>query len=183
MTTSPTPPVIHLTPRPKRHVQHTPAPSDPHDFWWSTSAASGSSSSHATATPSPSVLPPSQSQITSLSTAIPPTSDPGTSASQTLGPSGLNSIPPSSPSDTLYTFTSTIPVTIIGPSATVVSLSQVVYTSTAVATALPESQTISADLQSGPVCIGDGLDASSIGLLSTIIVPTVIGLLLWVSSS
>ncbi|THH33123.1 hypothetical protein EUX98_g1076 [Antrodiella citrinella] len=45
--------------------------------------------------------------------------------------------------------------------------------------ALPESEFISSALRTGAVCIGDGLDASSIGLLSTVLIPTAIGLLLW----
>lgn len=34
-----------------------------------------------------------------------------------------------------------------------------------------------------PVCIGDGLDVSSLGLLSTLVLPTVVGLSLWVSTA
>jgi hypothetical protein len=49
------------------------------------------------------------------------------------------------------------------------------------ATALSASQSALSDLQVDPVCIGDGVDAQSLGLISTVVVPTVIGLLLWVS--
>lgn len=33
-----------------------------------------------------------------------------------------------------------------------------------------------------PVCIGHGLDVVSLGVLSTIVLPTVIGLVIWVST-
>ncbi|EKM61349.1 uncharacterized protein PHACADRAFT_84832 [Phanerochaete carnosa HHB-10118-sp] len=46
-------------------------------------------------------------------------------------------------------------------------------------TALPASQNVSSDFQVEPICIGDGVDAQSLGLLSTLAVPTVIGLVLW----
>lgn len=49
------------------------------------------------------------------------------------------------------------------------------------ASALPASQSAATNLQVEPICIGDGLDAQSIGLLSTVVLPSIIGLLLWVS--
>ncbi|TCD68080.1 hypothetical protein EIP91_011533 [Steccherinum ochraceum] len=182
MTKFATPSVIHLTPRPKRHFQ-TSASSDPNsgnDLWWTTSGGStfipGSSPPHASHS-STSSTPPSQTSTRSPFPTSSGASSSTSNPSQTLGPPGPSSIP-LSPSDTLYTLTSTFPVTITGPSTTITAFSQSVYTSTGVATALPESQTIS-NLQTGPVCIGDGLDASSIGLLSSIVIPTAIGLLLW----
>ena len=49
------------------------------------------------------------------------------------------------------------------------------------ATALRASESVLSGLQVNPVCIGDGVDAQSLGLLSVVVVPTVIGLILWVS--
>jgi calcium permeable stress-gated cation channel len=46
----------------------------------------------------------------------------------------------------------------------------------------PATQTIVQNVANGgPVCIGDGLDAEAGGLVATLLLPTVIGLLLWVS--
>lgn len=36
-------------------------------------------------------------------------------------------------------------------------------------------------VQAGPVCIGDGMDATGGGLLATLLIPSVIGLIIWVS--
>ncbi|KAH8099276.1 hypothetical protein BXZ70DRAFT_289357 [Cristinia sonorae] len=176
MTTSATAPVIHLTPRPKRHFQHTASSdSQPPQLWWTTSGGStfipGSSQTPQSSLPAPSQTPVLQSSIIASTTGW------GLSSTQ-AGPSNPTSpVPQQSPSVNLYT--STLPVTITEGSSTFVSLSQSVYTSTSVATALPESATISSSLRTNPVCIGDGLDASSIGLLSTILIPTAIGLLIW----
>ncbi|KAI0962461.1 hypothetical protein AcV7_001301 [Taiwanofungus camphoratus] len=40
-------------------------------------------------------------------------------------------------------------------------------------------QTLETQARDQPICIGDGLDVSSIGLLSTLVLPTVVGLLIW----
>lgn len=50
-----------------------------------------------------------------------------------------------------------------------------------VASAPIASRTALSSLQVQSVCIGHGVDAQSIGLLSTLIVPTVVGLGIWVS--
>lgn len=83
-------------------------------------------------------------------------------------------------SDTTFLVTSSIPVTVTEPSTTFTSLSETVFTSTRAASALPESQSVSSALQVQPVCVGDGVDGLSVGLLSTILLPTAIGLILWV---
>ena len=35
-------------------------------------------------------------------------------------------------------------------------------------------------LNSQPICIGDGLDVSAIGLISTLVLPSAVGLIIWV---
>lgn len=47
--------------------------------------------------------------------------------------------------------------------------------------ALPAFQTTLSNFQVQPVCIGHGLDAQSLGLISTVVVPSVLGILIWVS--
>ena len=51
---------------------------------------------------------------------------------------------------------------------------------TVIASAPLPSSTALSTLQVQPVCIGQGLDAQSLGLLSTLVVPSVVGLGLWV---
>jgi hypothetical protein len=48
------------------------------------------------------------------------------------------------------------------------------------ATSTPDPTPVIA-AQAGPVCIGEGIDASGGGILATLLVPTVIGLIIWAS--
>ncbi|KAI0785000.1 hypothetical protein C8Q75DRAFT_777072 [Abortiporus biennis] len=173
MTISVTFPVNNLATRPKRQTQDT------NGLWWTTS---GDSTYLPTPSDSSNVVPTATPLPTSTnSPAIPPTSIPGPSSPPSSLPASINSAPTSlsSSSDNTTTSTSTVPVTITELSTTFTSLSQTIVTSTRSPSALPESQTAASNLRVDPVCIGDGLDASSIGLISVVVLPTAIGLLLW----
>ncbi|KAJ7696606.1 hypothetical protein B0H17DRAFT_1053875 [Mycena rosella] len=108
-------------------------------------------------------------------------SSPSFTPSFTPTPSGSFSsiLPPATiPSATgsLTTFTSTFTTTITEPTTTFTSLAESVVITQAIATTQFPGQ-INAD--SSPVCIGSGTDSSSNGLLASIIIPSVIGLLIW----
>ncbi|KAJ7620563.1 hypothetical protein DFH06DRAFT_67290 [Mycena polygramma] len=118
------------------------------------STKSKSSSSHASLTPSSSA---------SFS-SIPVTPSAPTSAA----PSGSG----------LTTFTTTFPTTITEPTTTFTSLAEsVVITDAGSIATMTSSPQLNSN--SHPVCIGSGTDASSDGLLASIIIPSLIGLLIW----
>ncbi|KAJ7091404.1 hypothetical protein B0H15DRAFT_234366 [Mycena belliarum] len=108
----------------------------------------------------------------SFSSALPPATTPSASATATRTGTGTGTGP-------LTTFTSTFPTTITGATTTFTSLAESLVTTDALATsttAAPNSQAVS---NAAPVCIGAGTDASANGLLASIIIPSVIGLLIW----
>ncbi|EPQ60336.1 hypothetical protein GLOTRDRAFT_52392 [Gloeophyllum trabeum ATCC 11539] len=75
-------------------------------------------------------------------------------------------------------FTTSTPVTTIAdPSTTFTSFSSYVASTTIFDPAVSQTPVVAAQAQ--PVCIGDGLDALSAGLIETIVIPSAIGLLLW----
>ncbi|KAF9535881.1 hypothetical protein CPB83DRAFT_40825 [Crepidotus variabilis] len=86
-------------------------------------------------------------------------------------------------------FTTSIPVTTITqPSTTFTSFSQSIVTQLPSSTPLSVSSsntasasfsTSSTDSRLVPICPGGGIDAAAAGMLATIIVPSVIGLILW----
>ncbi|KAJ7802228.1 hypothetical protein B0H14DRAFT_3092290 [Mycena olivaceomarginata] len=121
-----------------------------------------------------SVFIPSATKSSSQSHASSTTPSPSVSFSSL--PLTSNSIP--SASGSLTTFTSTFPTTVTEPTTTFTSLAEsvVVTGASALATTTLSPQ---ANLNSNPVCIGSGTDASSDGLLASIIVPSLIGLLIW----
>ncbi|KAJ7353421.1 hypothetical protein DFH08DRAFT_856840 [Mycena albidolilacea] len=121
-----------------------------------------------------SVFIPSATKSSSESHASSTTPSPSVSFSSL--PLTSNSIP--SASGSLTTFTSTFPTTVTEPTTTFTSLAEsvVVTGASALATTTLSPQ---ANLNSNPVCIGSGTDASSDGLLASIIVPSLIGLLIW----
>jgi calcium permeable stress-gated cation channel len=83
---------------------------------------------------------------------------------------------------TTFTSTSAYPVTTVSRSdTTFTSYSTTVYTSSSVIYATPSAQ-VNANYNPPPVCIGNGLDIQSMGLLSTLIIPSVVGLIIWVRS-
>ncbi|KAJ7938158.1 hypothetical protein B0H13DRAFT_2301727 [Mycena leptocephala] len=119
---------------------------------------------------------------------IPSGTDPGSTkssshASLTLSPSAsfsslstFNTIPSASAS--LTTYTTTFPTTIIEPTTTFTSLAEsVVITDAGALATTTLSPQVNAN--SNPVCIGSGTDASSDGLLASIIIPSFVGLLIW----
>ncbi|KAK7680543.1 hypothetical protein QCA50_016324 [Cerrena zonata] len=159
-------------------------------FWWSSNSASSSqnpNSLSATQISSQSSGSNTQPVLTTSPSATP--SSNGQSHSSASQSNMSNSLPIPTPSsaldssfsnsDTTFLVTSSIPVTVTEPSTTFTSLSQTVFTSTRVATAFPEAQSVASSLQVQPVCIGDGVDGLSVGFLSTILLPTAIGLILW----
>ncbi|KAH9858076.1 hypothetical protein C2E23DRAFT_718443 [Lenzites betulinus] len=139
----------------------------PENEWWSTTILPTQTSSAVTASsPSPdsSAIPSSSRPTSAQSSQIPPSAT----------SSGLGSL-----TSILTTFATSVPVTISDVSTTYTTFSQTTITSSRVITAFPDTQTVQAALLVEPVCIGDGVDASSLGLISTLVVPSLIGLLIW----
>ncbi|KAF8183820.1 hypothetical protein K438DRAFT_1838672 [Mycena galopus ATCC 62051] len=105
-------------------------------------------------------------------------------SSSTLSSTSTSSVPLTSSnmipsaSGSLTTFTSTFPTTVTEPTTTFTSLAEsvVITNAAALASATLSPQT---NLQSNPVCIGSGTDASSNGLLASVLIPSFIGLLIW----
>ncbi|KAJ7446697.1 hypothetical protein FB451DRAFT_1291217 [Mycena latifolia] len=122
---------------------------------------------------------------------IPSGTDPGSSKSSshasssafTPTPSASFSsviLPTTTPSATgsLTTFTSTFPTTITQATTTFTAVAEsVVITDAAIATTTISPNQINSN--SNPVCIGSGTDSSTNGLLASIIIPSFIGLLIW----
>lgn len=188
MTTSSTPSVLHLT-RPLPRLAHDttlPMPSDSLQYnrWWTTSGGStflptGSDPSSLTSSTishlsSATPFPPSSSSspVTVLSSALTSSTSP-ISASATSRSEYLTST-------TLTTFTTSVPVTVSDTSTTFTFFSQTTVTSSRVV-AFPDTATAQAAAAIHPICIGDGVDAGSLGLISTLLVPSIVGLLIWVS--
>ncbi|KAI0328490.1 hypothetical protein GY45DRAFT_1355089 [Cubamyces sp. BRFM 1775] len=182
MTTLSTLPVTLSTKRPRRQAYDdtVPMPSSLENMWWSTS--DGSTFLPTATSPSSSVTPSSSS---SDSSAIPSSSRlSATTASSSRTPTSL--IPASATtsgtvvlSSSLTTFTTSVPVTIHDSSTTFTSFEQTTVTSSRVFTAFPDTETVHANALIEPVCIGDGVDSYSLGLLTAVVVPSVIGLLIW----
>ncbi|CAL1693980.1 unnamed protein product [Somion occarium] len=183
MTSLSTPTVIHLTQqRPKRQSDN--------DIWWASSSSSSSQyppsspsatsiSSHSSVSNTPPSLTTSPPVILTSSTGQPQGSAgmSGSSNSRSTQSSTLNV--GSSNVDTTFLVTTSTPVTITRPSSTFTSFSEATFTSSRVASTLPESQSVASSLRVNPVCIGNGVDSLSVGLLSTIVIPTAVGLVLW----
>lgn len=173
--------VIHLAPTQYPRRFRNTRNDNIHEFWWTTSSplpftSCSSSDTSVSALPTP---------VSTPATSQPSANTPGHSGqpSSGLATSTTPATPGSAQTSAIpITITSSLPVTIIESQTTFTSLSQTVYTTTQMATALPASQSVTSELQVSPVCIGDGIDAQSLGLISTVVVPTVIGLVLWVSS-
>ncbi|KAI0698409.1 hypothetical protein C8T65DRAFT_660659 [Cerioporus squamosus] len=125
--------------------------------WWTTSAIPSASS------PSSASLTHASSTLTSTTSLI-PASD--TSSSLSL-------------SSSFTTFTTSVPVIVSNPSTTFTSFTESTVTSSRVFTAFPDTATAQTAAAINPVCIGDGVDAGSLGLLSTLLIPSLVGLLIW----
>ena len=166
-----TPTVVHLAyPRRAQDTRYDPVI---HDFWWSTSSDSPAPINTSSST----VSQPAISSFSATSVSPPTASADSASAPVTSTSTSLdsNAIP--------ITVTSSLPIAITEAQTTITTLSQTTYTTTQMPSALPASQTALSDVQVNPVCIGEGIDAQSIGLISTVVVSCVVGLLLWVSSA
>ncbi|KAJ7160781.1 hypothetical protein C8R46DRAFT_1223124 [Mycena filopes] len=84
------------------------------------------------------------------------------------------SAPPSSLPSGLTSYTTTFPTTVVGAATTYTSLAESVVITQAIAT-----NTLAPQVNANSVCIGSGTDSSSNGLLASIIIPSFIGLLIW----
>ncbi|OJT15945.1 hypothetical protein TRAPUB_13369 [Trametes pubescens] len=171
MTTLSASSVIHLTPRLRRqaHDDSSMLPS-PKKQWWTTSDGSvflPTQTSSAVTASSPSA----NSSATSATSAIPSTT-PTSSATAAASSDTAQTSPiassatgsgPGSLTSTFTTFTTSVPVTVSDASTTFTTFSQFTITSSRVFTAFPDTQTVQAALLVDPVCIGDGVDASSLG--------------------
>lgn len=137
---------------------------DTHDFWWTTSGDTSFLTSGS-----------STFAVTGGSTFLSISSNPNPSQGGT---------PPSNPTATTTSFspsaTSSEATGASGAATTTSHPSIVVVLSTSIVVISPTQQ---AALATDPVCIGDGVDATAGGILATLIVPSAIGLLIWVSAS
>ncbi|KAJ6468959.1 hypothetical protein DFH09DRAFT_1344990 [Mycena vulgaris] len=77
----------------------------------------------------------------------------------------------------LTTYTTTFPTTITEATTTFTSLAESVVITDAIATTTISPAQVNAN--ANPVCIGSGTDSSTDGLLASIIIPSLIGLLIW----
>ncbi|KAI1788782.1 hypothetical protein LXA43DRAFT_1023967 [Ganoderma leucocontextum] len=185
MSTLPTPSVVHLTPRLPRQANddtmsilsqpppNTPTASNGSTFLPTQTTTSSRSPSSPSSPPVSSAIP-----STTPSSALTP-SPPGFTPSSSPIPTSATSSSVSLSSG-FTTFTTSIPVTVSNPSTTFTSFSAALVTSTSVVTAFPDTSTIQANVAIEPVCIGRGVDAASLGLFSTLLVPSLAGLLIWI---
>lgn len=166
-----------------RH-HHEDIRDDFNEYWWTTSGGSTFIPSGTEPGPSDTSSWPQPSIPTTAIPPSPPFSQPSTfQTSSTPASSSSSSLSNPTPSDDdVFSVTTSTPIVFSEPSTTFTSFSQTVFLSTRPASALPAAQTGTPELQVQPVCIGDGLDAQSLSLIATIVVPSVIGLVLWVSA-
>jgi hypothetical protein len=140
------------------YAQHMPT-SQHHDFWFTTSGTETFLTSG------------TETFITSGGSTILYTPTP----TDSKGPTGLSytSFTPSS-TDSVPSYPSPPPSRV--PSTSLSRSSDPVMTS-----ATPSSTPAFNAVEAGPVCLGDGIDASAGGVLAVLLIPTVIGLIIWVS--
>ncbi|CAK5270978.1 unnamed protein product [Mycena citricolor] len=158
-----------------------------HQLWWTTSNGSvfiPSKTSSSTSTTESASDEHSQSSVRSTSPAsASSTSSPLTSfttsspASSVSTTNTIPTVPASGVISSLTTFTTTFPTTITQPTTTFTSLAESVVVTTAATTTIPANQALAS---SNPVCIGAGTDSSTDGVLASLILPSVIGLLIWI---
>ena len=125
-----------------------------------------------------------QASATPPATASSPSSIPDFQSSPALASSSpVSSLSGSDLTSGPITFTSSVLTIITQPSTTFTSSLQTVVTTTiSTPTQLPSPSPLGA-LQVRPVCIGDGIDALAYGALATLLLPSAVGLLLWVRES
>ncbi|CDO75477.1 hypothetical protein BN946_scf184935.g13 [Trametes cinnabarina] len=183
MTTLATPSVILPTKRLRRQAHDDTFPrmsTTLQNQWWSGSSSDGSTflptqTSSSSVTPSSPSANPSAIPSSSRLSATAPTGS-STPTSSTLASATTSGVVLTSD---LTTFTSSLPITVSDPSTTFTSYSLTTITSSRVFTAASDSETAHVVALVQPVCVGDGVDAYSWGLLAAVVVPSVIGLLIW----
>ncbi|KAF8079018.1 hypothetical protein FPV67DRAFT_1467201 [Lyophyllum atratum] len=164
-------------------------PRQPHDGWSTTPVSTSSPNVPPNTGSGPPTAPPTSNTNTQSPQTIPIST--GSPSSSNGGPAIFTSTiavtTVTQPTTTFTSFTETI-VTIIsssesvtspGPSSGSNSLSSSA-TSSASAAFSSESSTNEPALNSQQICIGNGLDSSSEGLLASLLLPSAIGLLLWI---
>ncbi|THH08733.1 hypothetical protein EW145_g2508 [Phellinidium pouzarii] len=92
-----------------------------------------------------------------------------------------NSINSESASNIVTTILTSIPSTVTSPSTAFMTLIPTTITITTdfltLGTSLPDTGSLSTEVQS--ICIGDGVDAYAVGTLATLVLPSVVGLVIW----
>ncbi|KZP25372.1 hypothetical protein FIBSPDRAFT_820851 [Athelia psychrophila] len=145
------------------------------------SIAGPSSASTPFPEPSSSYIPTPSSSYISASSVIPQStsaSDATASSSTQYPASSTGQITTASFMTT--TFTSSVLSTFIQPSTTITSDVQTVITTTVPIFISPATQTAQAALRVQPVCIGQGVDVLSEGVIAAVIIPSAIGIVLWI---
>ncbi|KAF8910016.1 hypothetical protein CPB84DRAFT_1764373 [Gymnopilus junonius] len=141
---------------------------------WSTSSlASGSSPSTSTGSMASSNVIPSATPSTTISSTNLPSPSPSvqTPTHTSASPLGVSSG---------SAFTTSFPVTTVTKAATTFTISILSTTSSMFSTTSAEFSTASAfRSRAGVVCPGTGFDSAATGILSVVIVPSTIGLILW----
>ena len=112
----------------------------------------------------------------SLSSNQPPPASPVPSSL-----SSIASVLSSSPSNLEASNPNSTGTSII-PSLTVTVTTSLPSLTPLAASVHPANTTTLTDFQVNTVCLGHGVDAQSIGLLSTLVIPSAVGLIVWVSS-
>ncbi|KAJ6620255.1 hypothetical protein B0H10DRAFT_2163535 [Mycena sp. CBHHK59/15] len=150
------------------HPRQSSASQSAQQDWWTTSNGS-------VFLPSGTDQGSTKSSIPSASSSSPITPIPSSAASS----SPSSATPPSSSLSSgliLTTYTTTFPTTVTQPTTTFTSLAESVVTGALATTTFSPGRI---DSNASPVCIGSGLDSSTNGLLASIIIPSFIGLLIW----
>ncbi|KJA28630.1 hypothetical protein HYPSUDRAFT_34085 [Hypholoma sublateritium FD-334 SS-4] len=174
----------HLPNVPQRQLYQLRPRNDLNDNWASDSTTAWSTISPSNPT---SATTPTTSDILQ-STSVSPTQI------SIPEPSPTSSIPLSSDGTSPLVFTTMIPVTTIAqPDTTITSFTGLLVTDGATPTSISSSSFLSSstasaafssasliESRSGPVCPGRGFDSAASGMLSVIIIPSVIGLILWI---
>ncbi|TDL28546.1 hypothetical protein BD410DRAFT_759887 [Rickenella mellea] len=149
----------------------------------SSSASNTGDTSSTVQPPSPTTSNGQQSPSSSPSSSLPLSVGELPSGSGSNSPTNSAGAPTSVGSPIVSTGVTSVPVTTFtSGSSTFTSFSATTYTTTSPApsssgTSLPQSGSLNAGSQ--PICIGNGLDIAGVGILSSLIIPSAIGLLLW----
>ena len=177
-----------------------------HELWWTTSGGSTflptqadiktskRTSSSASSTNSKTLSNSTPQAGSSIVTSEPDNNNnnSNTNANASTSTTGLGAVSTSdistsvtsneNPSTTLIptTITTSIPSTFTSHSSTFTTLIPTTVTTSSIVLASDTSSSLGVSV-SQPVCIGNGLDVSAVGLLSTLVLSSVVGILIWVS--